>query len=298
MIRHLRLRTALLALPALALLSLTGCQTVYDGNLADGRYEAGEKVRRIVLLPLDNATSDPAAPKALRDLTASALAARGLRFSQTEETLIAAAKKNAQGENGLYPELAKLTGARYFITGTVHEYRYMSDLEGSPAVGYSLRLIDARDGRTLWTGSAANTGYGWQSLSELCADSARKLADAIPVVMHDKSDLPRVCLRTGRPAYYTETDPDTDTYEVDTLDGRTAYTVRIRDGVLPPVHPDYAKGYESKDAPVRQVRFIMEPVTEPEKPGIEKSEKKPAAEEIKKASAASASRAGRPGAAA
>ncbi len=226
----------LLAFSALAAAAaLCGCQTVLHGNLDDTRHEAGTDIRRVVLLPFDNATSDPAAARALRDFTASALAERGLRFRQTEESLLISARKSAAGESGLYPELARLTGARYFITGSVHEYRYMADLEGSPAVGFSLRLVDARDGRTLWLGTAANTGYGWQSLSELCADSARKIASDIPVEMRDESEPPRVCLRTGKPAVYTPTGKP-DCYEVDTTDGALSYSVEIKGGQLPPVH--------------------------------------------------------------
>lgn len=227
---------SLLASAALCLAAaVTGCQTVYHGQLDAGEYHAGVKLRRVALLPFDNATTDPAAGRAIREFTASALAEHGIRFRQTEESLIIAARKNIATESGLYPDLARLTQARYFLTGTVHEYRYMSDLEGSPALGFSLRLIDARDGRTLWCGTAANTGYGWQSLSELCADSVRQIIRDIPLVMIDETQPARVCLRTGKPALYTPVGKD-DLYEVDTLDGSLAYTVAIREGALPPAY--------------------------------------------------------------
>lgn len=229
--------------------ALSGCRTAYHGALDDVRHEAGTDIRRVVILPFDNATSDPGAARALRESMASALAERSIRFRQTEESLLLATRKNAASETGLYPEIARLTGARYFITGTVHEYRYMADLEGSPAVGFSVRLVDARDGRTLWHGTSADTGYGWKSLSELCADAARKIAGQIPLEMRDETAPARVCLRTGKPAVYTPTGKD-DTYEVDTLDGSLSYTVVIRGGELPPVHA-------AVTAPV----FIMAPAT-------------------------------------
>lgn len=227
----------LLFASALALTAaLAGCRTVYHGALDDTRHEAADDVRRIVLLPFDNATSDPAAARAVRDFVASAMAERGLRFRQTEESLLLAARKNAAGDTGLYPEIARAAGARYFVTGSVHEYRYMADLEGSPAVSFSLRLVDARDGRTLWHGTAANTGYGWKSLGELSAESARAIARKLPLAMRDAKKSPaRVCLRTGKPALYTLT-REPDTYEVDTLDGSLSYTVEIKGGTLPPLH--------------------------------------------------------------
>lgn len=221
---------ALLALSAL----LAGCQTVSQGSLDNSRHLVGTDIRRLVVLPFENTTTSnsPAAGAAVREALCSALAERSIRFTQTEETLLAGARKGASGGKGLYPEILRATGARYFITGTVHEYRYMADLEGSPAVGFSVRLVDARDGRTLWHGTASNTGYGWKSLSELCTDSARAIAAKIPLEMRDESEPARVCLRTGKPAVYTPTGKP-DTYEVDTLDGSLAYTVVIRGDTLP-----------------------------------------------------------------
>lgn len=230
---HRRIPAAILALTAA--FAITGCQTVYDGRLRheEDRLVAGRSLRRIVLLPMDNATADPGAARAIREFVASAMAEHGIRFVQTEESLLVATKKAAAGDTGLYPELSKLTGnPRYFITGTVHEYRYMADLEGSPAVGFTLRVVDARDGSTLWSGTAANTGWGWKSLSELCSDSARKIAATMPVTMMDESAPPRTCVRTGKPAYYTYTGKR-NVYEVDLVDGSLSYSVDLPEGLEP-----------------------------------------------------------------
>jgi hypothetical protein len=56
-------------------------------------------------------------------------------------------------------------GMRYAIAGSVEEWRYKAGLDGEPAVGLSMRLVDLDSGEILWSGSAARSGWSRDSLS-------------------------------------------------------------------------------------------------------------------------------------
>jgi hypothetical protein len=53
----------------------------------------------------------------------------------------------------------------YGVTGSVEEWRYKSGLDGEPAVGISLRVIDIRTGEVLWSGSRQRSGWSRESVS-------------------------------------------------------------------------------------------------------------------------------------
>ena len=87
----------------------------------------------------------------------------------------------AQGPDGRYAELARTVGATHLLIGTVHEYRYKTDLDGDPAVGLTLRLIDAATGQTLWQGSGTNVGYAFASVTSAAQKAVRALVRDLPV---------------------------------------------------------------------------------------------------------------------
>ena len=51
------------------------------------------------------------------------------------------------------------------LLGTVTEYRYKSDLDGSPIVSVTMRLVDATDGTTVWQGTSTKMTQYFGSLS-------------------------------------------------------------------------------------------------------------------------------------
>jgi len=53
----------------------------------------------------------------------------------------------------------------YAITGTIDEWRYKSGLDGEPAVGVSLKIIDMKTGKIVWSVSGSRTGWGYESVS-------------------------------------------------------------------------------------------------------------------------------------
>ena len=158
----------------------TGCATrVIDGDSVS--ISSSEKVR-LLMPPFFNATNDDHAGRALSELTGSALVERGIPLYQTEELLLSSQGETAAGPDGRYQELANKIGATHLLIGTVHEYRYKTDLDGDPAVGITLRIVDARDGRTVWQGSSSNIGYAFASVTSASQRAVRRLVRRIPLL--------------------------------------------------------------------------------------------------------------------
>ncbi len=169
------MRKSSLSLFVLALAA--GCTSVV--------HQGGEKnlptaEARLFLAPFFNATDDDHAGRALTEMTASALLERGFPLVQTEPALVKSRAENAGGPDGLYLETARALQTTYLLIGTVHEYRYKTDLDGDPAVGITLRLVDAKDGRTLWQGSSARVSVLFASLSAAAQRAVHDLVQRMP----------------------------------------------------------------------------------------------------------------------
>ncbi len=53
----------------------------------------------------------------------------------------------------------------YAVTGSVEEWRYKSGLDGDPAVGLTIRVIQPGTNRVLWSASGTRTGGGAGNVS-------------------------------------------------------------------------------------------------------------------------------------
>jgi len=164
------------------MMALAGCtHSQYHG----GTQQVRQSQVRICLPPFFNATDDDHAARALTEITASALMNEGIPLVQTEPTLVNIRKENAAGVDGLFLEAAKSLGATHLLIGTVHEYRYKTDLDGDPAVGITLRLVDAKEGITLWQGSSAKVGVCFASLSTAAQYAVKRLVNQLPLYSND-----------------------------------------------------------------------------------------------------------------
>ena len=70
---------------------------------------------------------------------------------------------------------AKRLGAEYLITGDVQEWRYKTGIDGEPVVSYSIRIIDLRDGRTIFNSVGAKSGWGHKSIGVVAQEIADEL---------------------------------------------------------------------------------------------------------------------------
>jgi hypothetical protein len=160
------------------LLLLPGCTAVvHDG----GKSQVSDGEFRMVMPPFLNATDNEHAGQALTQVTGSILLEYGIPLHQTEELLSKTADETAPKQEVRYLQIAQTNKAAYLLIGTVHEYRYKSDLGANPAVGITLRLVSVADGRTLWQGSSSKVGHAYSSLTSTSQKAVRDLVAKIPL---------------------------------------------------------------------------------------------------------------------
>lgn len=152
----------------LAALLCTGCSTqhVQPGKSITEPLDPLASWR---VLPFSNYSQTPLAGERAASLVLSAVRARGL--AEIEPVAIPTGDLSelpllddgARFNKAL--EIARTMQIRYALTGSVEEWRYKAGLDGEPAVGLSLRVVEVASGDTLWTSSAARSGWSRESLT-------------------------------------------------------------------------------------------------------------------------------------
>lgn len=131
-----------------------------------------------VLLPLENHTDTPQAGLSAEAITEHVLRLHGVAniarypaalsrdtlFEPSERKVVDEARKWAQGQ-----------GARYGLTGSVEEWRYKVGIDGEPAVGLSLQIVDLSSDQVMWSASGADSGWSREALSGVANKLIEKL---------------------------------------------------------------------------------------------------------------------------
>jgi len=158
------MRTINLLLFACAV-SLTACTTTSTVSTSGAALDGGAKW---TILPITNHTDTPQAGLAAEAITEHLLRARGVAnlahypptlsrdtlFEPSERRVVDEAQKWAHDQ-----------GIRYGVTGMVEEWRYKVGIDGEPAVGVTLQVINLEDGRVLYSASGAKSGWSREALS-------------------------------------------------------------------------------------------------------------------------------------
>jgi hypothetical protein len=121
-----------------------------------------------VVAPVNN-TSTPYAGGRVQQQLAALLGARGLRQVLVAPSSSGGPLPVGDGAKGQQRALSWAHGhdARYALLGSVDEWHYKIGLDGQPAVGFTLRLIDLESGKTLWSGAASASGGSREGLAVL-----------------------------------------------------------------------------------------------------------------------------------
>lgn len=69
---------------------------------------------------------------------------------------------------------------RYGLTGAVNEWRYKVGVDGEPAIGIVLQIIDLKTGAVVWAGTASLTGWSRDATATVAQRLVRQLL--MPVV--------------------------------------------------------------------------------------------------------------------
>ena len=85
-------------------------------------------------------------------------------FEPAEREAVARALDWARGEK-----------ARYALTGAVDEWRYKVGVDGEPAVGITLQVIDVQSGNVIWSAAGSRTGWSRDAVSAVAQKLLREL---------------------------------------------------------------------------------------------------------------------------
>lgn len=174
--KHVKRITLLLLLAGV----MVGCATKPAGPsvqiYADQRW---------ALLPIDNLSQTPQAGKQALIMIESSLRRRGvndLSVWQEQEDLTLKALLDTTGQLDKARQWGVRSGARYGLSGTVHEWHYRSDPEREPAVGVSLKMVDLQSGEVLWQSTHSRTGWGYSSLSGVAGETLNEMLDSLRLI--------------------------------------------------------------------------------------------------------------------
>lgn len=130
------------------------------------------------LLPIVNHTDVPQAGLRAEAIAETLLRSRGVasltRYPVTlnADTLFDPAERKVV-EDAL--KWARAQGARYAVTGAVDEWRYKVGIDGEPAVGIALQIIDLNDNSVAWSAVGGKSGWSREALSAVAQKLIRDL---------------------------------------------------------------------------------------------------------------------------
>ncbi|MFY9261306.1 MAG: penicillin-binding protein activator LpoB [Gallionella sp.] len=152
---------------------LAGCSTVEVGPsptlVANAEW---------VILPFVNYTETPQAGLRAEAIAENVLRAAGkLNMQRYPNNLLTETLFESMDRKQLDAALlwARKEKRQYALTGSVSEWRYKVGVDGEPAVGMTLQVIDVASGEVLWAATGGRTGWSRESLSGV----AQKLIDEL-----------------------------------------------------------------------------------------------------------------------
>ncbi len=158
-------------------LAASGC-AIYD----HANPQTLDRGAKWALLPILNFTETPQAGLRIEAITEGQLRAMGIGRLQrypagmNNETLFEPAERKAVEEAIKW---AKAQGYRYGITGSVEEWRYKVGVDGEPAAGVALQIIDLQTDSVVWSAVGAKTGWSREAVSAVAQKVVKQLLGGV-----------------------------------------------------------------------------------------------------------------------
>jgi TolB-like protein len=155
------------------LAALAACSTVDYG-----KAPPLERGAVWAVLPFANHTETPLAANRAESIAGALLHVQGVggvkryQASIQQEALFDPAEAKQQQEALAW---ARAQGARYALSGGVDEWRYKVGVDGEPAIGVTLQIIDVSTGETLWSAAGGKSGWSREALSAVAQQLIRDL---------------------------------------------------------------------------------------------------------------------------
>ena len=172
------MRTLLIML--LAVMGLAGCSAINSG----GTEGAIDRNAKWVMLPIMNHTDVPQAGLRAEAIAEGILRAWGVgdltRYpaAMSPDTLFEPAERKVLVEANKW---ARGQGARYAVYGAVDEWRYKVGIDGEPAVGVALHIMDLQSNNVVWSGVGGKSGWSREALSAVAQKLIRELLATAPI---------------------------------------------------------------------------------------------------------------------
>jgi TolB-like protein len=148
----------------ISLFALSACSTLVRTNSVYLHYASP-----IGVVPFLNNSQTPAAGVSASEITANILRSKGsacvVNYPLDRGAKIVLPGVQYQISKAQMWQFAKRHHLQYLLTGTVTEWHYKAGIDGEPAVGFTLQLIDVSTHQVLWSGAAAQTGTSRQGVA-------------------------------------------------------------------------------------------------------------------------------------
>jgi hypothetical protein len=142
------------------------------------RTERPRVKARWVMLPFVNHSETPQAGERVEAMLATLMRGRGVPHLESyvapkddESRLMVGDRQRLEESTGW----AKSQKYEYAVTGSVEEWRYKAGIDGEPAIGVTVRILDLGTNRIVWSSAGSRTG----AASENASGTALKLLDAM-----------------------------------------------------------------------------------------------------------------------
>jgi polysaccharide biosynthesis protein PelC len=161
---------------------LTGCATSIQSS---STHKALDPAAKWVLLPIANNTDTPQAGLSAEAMLEHQLRRRGILGVQhypatlSRDSLFEPTERKVADEA---QQWARDQGARFAVLGSVQEWRYKVGIDGEPAVGVALKVLDLSTGQVVWSASGAKSGWSREALSAVAQSVLTELLDSLPLV--------------------------------------------------------------------------------------------------------------------
>jgi TolB-like protein len=158
---------------------VSACATSIQSSSNPVTVDSGVKW---ALLPIANHTDTPQAGLAAESILEHQLRLRGISNLQhypaalTRDSLFEPTERKVTEEAEKW---ARDQGVRYALVGSIQEWRYKVGIDGEPAVGVALKVVDLQSGQVVWSASGAKSGWSRQALS---AVAQAVLADMLATI--------------------------------------------------------------------------------------------------------------------
>jgi len=160
---------------------LTACAT---GIQSTANRDALDPSAKWALLPIANNTDTPQAGLSAEAMVEHQLRRRGIMGLQHYPLALSRDSLFEPTERKVTQEALKWAGeqgVQLVVMGSVEEWRYKVGIDGEPAVGISLKVLNMATGQVVWSGAGAKSGWSREALSALAQSVTAELVGSLPL---------------------------------------------------------------------------------------------------------------------